>query len=81
MKLTKAQKEVLVKHSFLGMNLTKAQKEILVEIVFQDGEVNNYQQRLKAIQTLLDAGIIREEIVYDEKDNLAIGKKFEIINS
>lgn len=61
------------------MTLTKAQKEILAEIVLQDGEVNNYQQRLKAIQNLLNAGIIREEIVYDGKDNFAIGKKFHIV--
>ena len=61
------------------MTLTKAQKEILAEIVLQDGEVNNYQQRLKAIQNLLNAGIIREEIVYDGKDNFAIGKKFHLV--
>ena len=61
------------------MTLTKAQKEILAEIILQDGEVNNYQQRLKAIQNLLNAGIIREEIVYDGKDNFAIGKKFHIV--
>ena len=61
------------------MTLTKAQKEILAEIVLQDGEVNNYQQRLKAIQNLLNAGIIREEIVYDGKDKFAIGKKFHIV--
>lgn len=79
MTLTTAQKEVLVKHTFLGMKLTKAQKEILVEIVFQDGEVTNYQQRLKAIQNLLNAGIIQEEIVYDENDNFPIGKKFNLV--
>lgn len=61
------------------MTLTKAQKEILAEIVLQDGEVNNYQQRLKSIQNLLNAGIIREEIVYDGRDNFAIGKKFHIV--
>lgn len=61
------------------MTLTKAQKEILAEIVLQDGEVNNYQQRLKAIQNLLNAGIIREEIVYDGRDKFAIGKKFHIV--
>jgi hypothetical protein len=61
------------------MTLTKAQKEILAEIVIQDGEVNNYQQRLKSIRSLLDAGIIREEIVYDGKDNFAIGKKFHLV--
>lgn len=61
------------------MKLTKAQKEILAEIVLQDGEVNNYQQRLKAIWNLLNAGIIREEIVYD-KDGFAILKKYKIVS-
>lgn len=67
-----------INHTFFPMTLTKAQKEILAEIVLQDGEVNNYQQRLKAIRNLLDAGIIREEIVYDGRD-FAIGKKFHLV--
>lgn len=60
------------------MTLTKAQKEILAEIILQDGEVNNYVGRLKAIRNLLDAGIIREEIVYDQRGDF-IGKKFHLV--
>lgn len=59
--------------------MTKAQKEILAEIIMNDGVVNNYQQRMKAIQPLLDSRTIYSEIVYDQRDGLAIGRKFYII--
>ncbi len=39
------------------MKFTKAQKEIL-DAIANGEEVNNYMQRMRAIQPLIDAGIV-----------------------
>jgi hypothetical protein len=58
--------------------LTKAQKEILAEIVINDGIVNNWSQRMRSIQVLLDANLIRQNNIFDSLGFLEV-TKFEII--
>lgn len=60
------------------MNFTKAQSAILEEIG-TTGTVNNYAQRMRAIQPLLNAGVIKHTVIYDPKDGLAIGYHWELV--
>jgi len=60
------------------MKLTKAQKEILAEIVINDGIVNNWDQRMRSIQVLLDANLIRQNNILDSLGFLE-SVKFEIV--
>jgi hypothetical protein len=59
------------------MKFTKAQSAILEEIG-NTNTVNNYSQRLRAIQPLLNANIIQRSVIYD-KDGLSIGYHWELI--
>lgn len=59
------------------MQFTKAQSDILEEIG-NTNEVANYSQRLRAIQPLLDNGIIQRSVIYD-KDGFGIGYHWELI--
>ena len=60
------------------MKFTKAQSVILDEIG-NTNSVNNYAQRMRAIQPLLDANIISQTVITDPKDGLAIGYHWELI--
>jgi len=60
------------------MKLTKAQKEILAEIVINDGIVNNWDQRMRSIQVLLDENLIRQNNILDSLGFLEC-VKFEIV--
>jgi hypothetical protein len=47
------------------MKLTKAQKEILLTL--ENGDVvNNWSQRMRAIQPLIDAGIVYIKVTNDK---------------
>jgi hypothetical protein len=59
------------------MKFTKAQSDILEEIG-NTNTVNNYSQRLRAIQPLLDNNIIQRSVIYD-KDGFSIGYHWELI--
>lgn len=59
------------------MMFSKAQSAILEE-VGNTGMIVNYQQRMKAIQPLLDANIISRNVIVDPKDGLEIGYKWEL---
>jgi hypothetical protein len=60
------------------MKLTKAQKEILAEITLNDGIVNNWDQRMRSIQVLLNANLIRQNNILDSLGFLE-SVKFEIV--
>jgi hypothetical protein len=49
------------------MKLTKAQKEIILTLENGD-EVLNYTQRMRAIQPLIDAGIVYIREIKDKND-------------
>ena len=59
------------------MMFSKAQSAILEE-VGNTGMIVNYQQRMKAIQPLLDANIISRNVIVDPKDGLEIGYSWEL---
>lgn len=59
------------------MQFTKAQSDILEEIG-NTNTINNYSQRMRAIQPLLNQNIIQRSVIYD-KDGLSIGYHWELI--
>jgi hypothetical protein len=59
------------------MKFTKAQSVILDEIG-NTNSVNNYSQRMRAIQPLLDANIIQRTVIFDNY-NLSTGYHWELI--
>lgn len=59
------------------MKFTKAQSAILEEIG-NTNMVNNYSQRMRAIQPLLDAQIISRSVIYDN-DGLSIGYHWNLM--
>jgi hypothetical protein len=59
------------------MKFTKAQGAILEEIG-NTNSVLNYQQRMRAIQPLLDANIIRRTVIFDNY-NLSTGYHWELV--
>jgi len=59
------------------MQFTKAQSDILEEIG-NTNTVNNYSQRMRAIQPLLNQNIIQRSVIYDN-DGLSIGYHWELI--
>lgn len=60
------------------MNFTKAQSAILEE-VGNTGVIVNYMQRMRAIQPLLDAGIIKQNLIVDDKLGYAVDCRWELI--
>lgn len=56
---------------------SEAQSAILEEIG-NTGTIVNYQQRMKAIQPLIDANIISRTVILDPKDGFAIGYSWEL---
>lgn len=56
---------------------TQAQSAIIEEIG-NTNTINNYAQRMRAIQPLLDANIISRSVIYDN-DGLSIGYHWELI--
>jgi len=59
------------------MKFTQAQSAIIEEIG-NTNTINNYSQRMRAIQPLLDAQIISRSVIYDN-DGLSIGYHWELI--
>ena len=60
------------------MKFTKAQSAIIEEIG-NTNQVVNYAQRMRAIQPLLDANIIKKTSIYDDKLGYDIGLHWELI--
>jgi hypothetical protein len=58
------------------MKFTKAQSVILDEIG-NTNSVNNYAQRMRAIQPMLDANIIQRTVIFDNY-NLSTGYHWEL---
>jgi hypothetical protein len=59
------------------MKFTKAQSAILEEIG-NTNKVSNYHFRLNAVRPLLDAGIIKRTVIYDN-DGLSLGYHWELV--
>ncbi len=60
------------------MKFTQAQSAIIEEIG-NTNQVVNYAQRMRAIQPLLDANIIKKTPIYDDKLGYDIGLHWELI--
>ena len=59
------------------MKFTKAQS-VLIDEIGNTNSVNNYQQRMRAIQPLLDANIIQRTVIFDNY-NLSTGYHWELV--
>ena len=59
------------------MKFTKAQS-VIIEEIGNTNSVNNYAQRMRAIQPMLDAKVISRTVIYD-KDGFGIDYHWELV--
>ena len=59
------------------MKFTKSQS-VLIDDIGNTNSVNNYSQRMRAIQPLLDANIIQRTVIFDNY-NLSTGYHWELV--